>query len=180
MNRGSCIFLPLHLLQCRILIEAWLYLTEWAHHRRRKWTHAQFRAAYTWENLIVSLPSLMIQTYVLIVQVRRTRSVTCQDHILAGHACVHVDAPMLMRVHPLPSTETCHRHASCHACYLLNLMLMRMCSPTVPPLNRPKSGLPHSRSNPPRQHSSHTHHRSYRSVPCSSQQRVRVVICTIM
>ena len=79
LNRGwknrRWIFIPLIFCNGRILLEYHAYLRAWARHRRLPWASSDFRAAVSFETFIGSLPSLIVQTYVVISDPRPVQQV---------------------------------------------------------------------------------------------------------
>lgn len=65
-KNGRWIFIPLIFCNGRILLEYHAYVRAWLKHRRIPWSASDFRASVSFETLIGSLPSLIVQTYVAI------------------------------------------------------------------------------------------------------------------
>jgi hypothetical protein len=59
----------------RIVVDYFLYVREWVKFRNREWANSDFRASVSFETFIGSLPSLIVQTYVIIVDTRPMQQV---------------------------------------------------------------------------------------------------------
>ena len=65
LNQGRCRYLLADLLQLRFLIEYFNYIGKWWQKRHRYWHEHSYRSNLSFESFFSNMPSLMIQTYVI-------------------------------------------------------------------------------------------------------------------